>query len=552
MRLAHIAGMLFAAGAIASAQVGTVQNAAAAQIRTAFVSLADFLVTGPVSAELGLLAGFEPNIISPRMLAVLTYPIPASPLNTPVNEPVNATVAIRPVGSGVAIPATVTNAVTGAITFVVPAGIPLGGAELLYQINGGATQWTPLNVVPSSFAFFSNGPGGSATAQTISSGGYASSVGLTTPIQPGGTLQLTGSGLGYGSTVSATIGGMSAPVIYAGASGTQAGRDQILLQVPAGVADGCYVPVVLTYNHTNVTTTVSVTSNGAACRHPWQLSENDMKTLDSGGYLAWGSVELGTQLGVVTAAAGSRTESASLNVGLINAAQIAGYFAASPALYGCNVPIASGGALAPVFVEGIFYAGYPNPPLPTVPDIGSSVTFVSPTATLSMTASGSYFTWANEPAPADGPLSNLPTPAIAGGKWTFQSSGGTDLGASLFNFSLPAPIQLAGGVPVMVNHTLDQTITWNGTAFDAGATAFITLGGGTGLVSCLEPADAGSVTIPAGLLAGFSANTIGTLSISLSEAGAYLPHTEFQLNNHNSLLMTVSFSSSDSRPVFFQ
>ena len=146
------------------------------------------------------------------MLAVLSYPaaeaiaVVGLQNTTPTAAPVSATLFLRPVGSSTATQLTVTNAVTGAITFVVPANIPVGGAELLYQIDNQPTQWTAVNVVQSSFEFFRISSGGPAIAQTAAAEGAFGNVGLATPAQPGQTVLLTGSGLGYGSTVSATIG----------------------------------------------------------------------------------------------------------------------------------------------------------------------------------------------------------------------------------------------------------------------------------------------------------------------------------------------------------
>jgi uncharacterized protein (TIGR03437 family) len=535
MNLNHIVGLMFALATLMPAQQGTVQNAAAYQ--SAMPQLVGYVVFGIAPGY----SGGASNVISPRMLAVLSYPSPSS-----FFDPV-ATLSLRPVGSNTAIPVTVTNAVAGAITFVVPAAVPLGGAELLYQIAGQPTQWTTVNVVQSSFAFFRIAPGGPAIAQTIASNGSLNNVGLTTPAQPGQTLLLTGSGLGYGSTVSATIGGVAAPVIYAGAGPTQAGHDEILLQIPAAIPDGCYVPVAVTYNQTTVTTTIGKTSDGSPCKHPWQLSVNDMKTLDNGGSLTDALISLSTQLSVVTSNAGSRTEFASMNLGQINATGIAQYFAPAPSGPGCTAPVPVGVGLA---YAAIFNVVSPNPP---VPNIGASATLQTPTAaiTLADVVGNSYYS-ASLPPPTDGPLSNLPTPIIAGGKWTFQSSGGADLPASSFGFTLPAPIQLAGGAPISVSRNRDQTITWNGSAFDAGATVNIYLSGSGATVTCTAPASAGTVTIPAALLSGYVSNTIGTLNINLGESGFFLPHAQFQLKNGTTLLTIVSFSSNDSRPVFFQ
>ncbi len=548
MRAIRFGCLLFASAAAIVAQMATVQNAALYQGSAVYPAFSStpFLVGFVVYP--GLVAS-TPNIISPRMLAVLSYPVPfPNPFASPVAQPVNAALYLRPAGSTTPIPVSnIISAVDGAVTFVVPGYMPLGGAELLYQIDNGPTQWTTVNVVQSSFAFFRDSAIGPAIAQAFSPTGSSSNVGLATPLQPGQTLQLTGSGLGYGTSVTATIGGINATVLYAGPNGTMAGHDQIQLQVPTGVTPGCYVPVSVTYNQAALATTVSITSDGSPCKHPWQLSLSDLKTLDSGGSLADGIITLQTALSVVTAAAGSRNETAYLDLSTIGASQLANYFSPPPTATSCTVPTAAGVAI----FAASFLASIPA----NIPDIGSSVTLQSPTTAIQLSQNPlsliGPFNSTNLPPPVDGPLSNLPIPAIAGGKWMFQSSGGPDLPPSSFGFTLPAPVQLAGGVPVMLNHTQDQTISWNGAAFDAGATASISLSG-TGTLFCNAPAASGTLTIPSAMLSGFGANTIGTLTINIVEAGAYLPHTEFQTNEGNSLLLFVPFTSSDSRPVFFR
>jgi hypothetical protein len=156
------------------------------------------------------------------------------------------------------------------------------------------------------------------------------------------------------------------------------------------------------------------------------------------------------------------------------------------------------------------------------------------------------------PPAADGPLSNLPA-VIAGGKWTWQSSGGKDLAASSFGFTLPAPFQLSGGAALSIRRDQDQTINWNAAGLDAGATVSVYLNGiTTASVTCSVPAIAGHVTIPAGLLAAYTGNTIGTITATLNEAGSFLPHAQFVLQGGNTLIVYVSWSTSDSRPVSFQ
>jgi hypothetical protein len=492
--------LIFAIAATACAQIGTVQNAALIPPSSFTLTF----VSGSFSGFLG--APFNPpNIISPRMLAVLSYPVSGGQLPNRFLLPVSATLSIRPSGSNALIPVgIIADAVEGSIRFVVPAGVPFGGAELLYKIDSQPTQWTNVTVVPSSFELFSTGAG----------------TGLATPARPGQTIRLTGSGLGYGATVTATIGAVPATVIYAGPDGSQpAGHDTIVLKVPQGAPDGCYVPLTITYNQTTVTSSISKTADGSPCNHPFQLSLADMKTLDSGGAISTGVTSISTQLNAITAAAASRNESASTAISQMNAADLAAFFA--PPAAGCS---------AVVPTAGFAFLGF----VPPGPDIGT-VTLQNAAATLTLPF--------NPPA-----VDNPPAPVLASAKWNWHSSGGKDLPPSSFDFTLPAPIQLNGGAPLVLRRDQDQTVTWNGAAFDSTATVTISL---TGLV-CTAPAKAGTVAIPAALLSQHRANSIDTLTASITEPAASLSHAQFKLQNGATLLMLVSYSAADSRPVDFQ
>jgi uncharacterized protein (TIGR03437 family) len=531
------------------AQTGVVENAALAQSSPYGSPAERLVVPAPAPA----------NVVSPRMLAVLSYgqpvifpgfPVPVGgilaypPLPAP---PTVATLSIRPAGAVSRIPVAVTNLAAGAITFVVPAGVPLGGAELLYKIDDQPTQWTTINVVQSSFAFFRTEGTGPAIAQTIAADGSTSGVGLATPAEPGQTLVLTGSGLGYGSTVSATIGGIAAPVTYAGPSATQAGHDRILIPIPAGVPDGCYIPVSFTYNLTTVTTTISNTPDGSPCKHPWGLSAADMKTLDDGGALADAQISLSTEFRPVTPAAVSRGESASMTLNSINAAGIAGYFALPGPASGVNCA-----ALTPASLLGVLSGNFVSVSAGSLPDIGKSIALQNSAATLTLPGAAGFYSW-SPPAPVDGPLSSPPPPAIAGGNWTWQSSGGKDLPPSSFNFTLPAPIQLNGSAPFVIRLGQDQTITWNGAALDPAATVSVYLNGSSGVpVACTAPAAAGSLTIPAALLSSNLPDSIGSLGVSLNEPPASRPHATLKQQNGATLLLLVFYSGADSRPVVFQ
>jgi uncharacterized protein (TIGR03437 family) len=551
MRMLVSGGVFLALASVLPAQTATIRNAA---YQSPTVFYPNFLVLNPylivpVPTPSWLLfdAAAPQNIIAPGMLAVLTYSnagpgfIPTITTKTGSILPeLPVTLSIRPSGSNIPFKADVVTSAAGSVTFIVPPGLPAGGAEVEYKVGSQPTAWTNVNVVPASFEFFRIGPSGPVVAQSVASDGSLKPVGLATPAQPGQTVLLTGSGLGNATPFQISVGGLAATIVHPLTQRADPGYDRIFVQIPAGAPDGCYVPLTLTYNQTTVTTSISKTSNGAPCVHPFQLSTADLQTLDSAGSLSAAQTSINTSLQVATSDAAYRSESVSIQMSQLNAAEIAAYFQPAPSsscsLVQPSYPVAA-------YVNGNFG-------LSPVPDLGSSVTLQNGSTTLSLTGLV-YYSPAGFPAATEGPLSNLPAPVISAGKWTWTSSGGPDLPASSFGFSLPAPFQLNSGAPVSLNRGQDQTLTWNGANFPAGAVFTASLSGNVN-VSCSAPASAGTLTIPASLLARFSSSFLGTLSIGVSQMGSSIPHALFKLKNGNTLLVFVSYSTGDTRAVDFQ
>jgi uncharacterized protein (TIGR03437 family) len=516
------AGLVVLLVGVGVGQTPIVENAAPGPAVSGFVAGNPFLLAAPIFQ-----IALAQNVVAPGMLAML-YPTPGA---TPMK------ISIRPSGSDTPIRVELISSTSGQTLFVVPRNMPLGGAEVEYQAEGQPTGWTNVNVVAASFEFFRIGPGGPAIVQSVGPGGSLSPVGLTTPAQPGQTVFLKGSGLGN-ALFTVTVGGVPATVVAAAPHRANPGAEEIQIQIPAGVPDGCYVPVVLTYNGVAVTTTISKTSNKAACVHPFQLSAADMKTLDNGGTLTVGEIQMSTTLQVATPAAASRVESASVQFLPMAAADIAAFFTTGQSAPGCQtVPSTSVGGFA---FAGIFA-------ITNLVNAGPSVFLQNGADTLSLTGLGFYS--ATLPQPTQGPVANPPVPAIAGGAWKWYSTGGSDLAASSFGFTLPAPFQLNGSGMISMNRNVDQTLTWNGTAFTSGAMLNANL---QGRVTCTVPADSGTLTIPAALLAQTPGNSLGTLSISVTESGRLMPHAQFRLQNGNTLLMVVNYSTGETTPVDLQ
>ncbi len=150
------------------------------------------------------------------------------------------------------------------VDFEVPAGVAAGSAKVTVTSNGSSQTAGNIQVASVAPGLFTLNNGGLATAYAIRvSGGnqiieqvYAmNSAGLITanPINLGSgsdqvILVLYGTGLQAAGTsnVQVTIGGVSAPVLYAGPQGGSPGLDQVNVQIPVSLAGKGNVNVQLT------------------------------------------------------------------------------------------------------------------------------------------------------------------------------------------------------------------------------------------------------------------------------------------------------------------
>lgn len=144
------------------------------------------------------------------------------------------------------------------VNLLLPSGLALGAASLLISTVYGQTVWSPIRVgqiSPGLFTADSSGGGlpqgqvfrlgsnGAQSFEPVIRYDTATSRWVAVPIEQGKPddqifLILYGSGFRHRpalSDVQATIGGLSAPVLYAGAQGGYAGLDQLNLSIPAGL-----------------------------------------------------------------------------------------------------------------------------------------------------------------------------------------------------------------------------------------------------------------------------------------------------------------------------
>lgn len=186
---------------------------------------------------------------------------------------------------------------------VAPVEIPVGPAEVTAIYEGRRSEPVEIAVVETSPALFSLGQtgGGPAVVQNWQSPDSAPLNRFTRPARPGQTVILWGTGLhnaDQSRTVRITIGAARDPIevepFYAGPAPGLPGVDQINLTLPAtGVPEGCLVRVSVAADNVGFgSTTMAIASGDGPCRHPWGLTEGELRTLDEGGQLAVATVHL--------------------------------------------------------------------------------------------------------------------------------------------------------------------------------------------------------------------------------------------------------------------
>jgi uncharacterized protein (TIGR03437 family) len=158
--------------------------------------------------------------------------------------------------TGTARPAQLSYASTTLVNFVVPPGTANGVATVTVDA-GGSSVTGSLNVVPTYPNLFMFNSAGLAAAYELLNGQDVpifqmqnGSV-VAQPVSAGSAtnpayLIVLGSGLGSATTATATIGGVTTQVIYAGQPGTYPGVDKYNILIPPSLAGAGQVDVIVT------------------------------------------------------------------------------------------------------------------------------------------------------------------------------------------------------------------------------------------------------------------------------------------------------------------
>jgi uncharacterized protein (TIGR03437 family) len=207
---------------------------------------------------------------------------------------------------------------TGQINGLLPSTVPVGSYNVTVT-NGTVSAPVQTQVVASKVGLFTQDQSGAGLAVVFSyisqsendvnrltTGNYNGS--LSSPATPGQTLIAWGTGIGpyaagdnaagishdfsKSETITAIVGGVSIPVVFAGLNG-YAGEDQINFTLPANVPTGCSVSLQISVAGvlSSATSIAIAPAGGNACVQPGYTTQQ-LQLLDQGGTINTGSFSL--------------------------------------------------------------------------------------------------------------------------------------------------------------------------------------------------------------------------------------------------------------------
>jgi uncharacterized protein (TIGR03437 family) len=372
------------------------------------------------------------------------------------------------------------------VAAILPSGTPIGPASLTLTYNGQSSAPVNFQVVRSAPGIFTaNAQGtGPAAAQIAFSNSDVRPNSLTTPAPPGSLVTLYGTGLGPVSgpdnvppgaiasagNVTATIGGKSATVLYAGRAPQFPGEDQINIQLPPDVPQGCYTPGVIVVDgipsNDFVISTAQAGSN--SCAHPMGLTPASEAMVDAGGSV---------NIGAFAAVRGSIGVNTSEGLGgLFTSVNAAGLFAAYqnvlwnthvvpyPApVEGCvlydQLSVSTSSSILPAS-----FAGLGGTELQTAKSLtltGFAPAFLSGSMTFTQSiaragAEGAGYVW----------ISNLTGPSVSSkltlGNWSLFADAGPDIASFSANIELPQTLAWTGMTGFVAPSHSGVTMIWTG------------------------------------------------------------------------------------------
>lgn len=395
-----------------------------------------------------------------------------------------------------------------------PAATPVGTGTVTVTYNGTVGAAAPITVVPTTFGI-DNYDGNTAVLTDAVSGAILT---YTASAKPGEIVILWGTGLGADPADSDTtyinsghaintpvqiyIGGVQATnIAYAGSS-VYPGVDVIGFTIPAGVPNGCFVPmVVVTGTSPAVTSnipTIPLMNNGGVCTDSlFNITGTEISNLSGQSTVNSGSLIVGQTITPASSGSGTQTDSGA----------IANFNQSTGGSFNAGGGIVSiGGCI----ISETIVTGTP----PTTVGLNpGTITVTGP--------SGGPITLISNPEFAGEYEAQLPAGAIpsTGGTFTFSGSGASGanaVGPFTATVTFPNPLLTWTNQAAAATVTRSQglQVTWSG---GTPGTFVIITGNSSGNSSngtytCFAPQSALQFTVPSYILGTLPAGT-GTTTL---------------------------------------
>ncbi len=412
------------------------------------------------------------------------------------------------------------------IAAVLPSGTHTGSATITVTYNNATSNAFSFQVVP--YALGLNTYFGSGTGLLLATDNLTGSVlTYTNSAKPGETIVLYGSGLGADTADSDTvftstphavntplqiyIGGVAATVVYAGSSGYP-GYDQIDITIPADVPQSCYVGLAAVTG-TGSSLTVSnfgslpVSQSGGECNDSvFGISGTTISTLSGQGTVSYGDVFIGQLTEpAIPPQTGSMTEN--IASAIFDKETGASFGTSSGSVY----------SIGSCFVTQVISVSGSLPTFTGLDAGNISLTGPAGSYTLSSFSKGEY-------------VAELPAGAItsSGGAFTYNGSGGADVGSFKATINLPNPLLnwTNQSAAATINRASGVTVNWTG----GGPGTYVIISGSSsdsttganGSFTCLANQSAGSFAVP-----GYVTSTLpaGTGGLTVENAASYSTFT---------------------------
>ena len=391
-------------------------------------------------------------------------------------------------------------------TALIPSDTPLGQAEVLAVTASGKSFSATVWIAASDFGVFTKAGAGYDAAVAQVWRNTPTLVSLTRPAQAGDWVTLWGTGLGSAaSTVQVNVAGIGVAPVYAGPAPGLPGVDQINFQFPAGVPDDCYIPLAVEWNgRLGNFTSIAASSGPGACHHRLGLSSDALAMLDRGGQVSvsqsW--VHSDVMPNPVTGVTYQRYDTVSLDFWQYDAAGVqlvTGLW--NNTVAGCQLDLNGGTTVGFVVEARPFDAGRP---------------VVTGPGGVRIVMDGDIGHYSTAPSDTSYPLASLPASPFVAGDWAVEAPGGMNGDAFRTALRVPAPLQWLNRARVSpVSRTSDLTLEWDATGYTNSEWMRGSVGVGAASVTCQAPATAGSITIPASLIAQLPAATNFTPLVEL-------------------------------------